>query len=136
MTKTQQLARIDKAFNALPNLQDGFRDVSERIFDLCLASEKDHRRGHGTYNCSARIAARYFTVKYLLDGWNDPDRYTVDHITSIRNEVLYAQVYAKNFHKELTQWAESYSAAFDAVDYYDIIDCYRTRMEYRTRRES
>ena len=121
MTKTQQLALIDKAFNDIPDLQDGFRDASERIFDLCLTSEKDHRRGHGTYKCSTRIAARYFTVRYLLDGWKYPDLYTVDHITSIRNEVLYAQAYAKKFHKELAQWAKTYSPVFDAVDYCDII---------------
>jgi len=121
MTKTQQLALVEKAFYTLPNLQDGFRDVADRIFDLCLASEKDHRRGSGTYGCSAPIAARYFAVKYLLKGWAKPNQYTVDAITSIRNEVLYAQAYAKRFHKELKTWAETYSTDFDAVDYCDII---------------
>ncbi len=121
MNRTEQLALIDKAFYALPNLADGFYDVSDRIFNLCLTSEKAHRKGHGDYHCSAKVAAQYFTVKYLLDGWNQPNHYTVDAITSIRNEVLYAQAYAKRFHKELRQWAERYTAAFAGVDYCTII---------------
>jgi hypothetical protein len=122
MTKSEQLALIHKAFYSLPDLQDGLRDVRELIFGLCLTSEKAHRKGQGTYyGCSLVYAAQYFTVRYLLDGWEKSNQYTVDDITIIRNEALYAQAYAKRFHKELKEWALAYSHPFDAVDYCDII---------------
>jgi hypothetical protein len=121
MTKTQQLALIEEAFYALPEMQDGFKDAQEVIFDMCVASEKAHRKGHGPYNCSVGRAAMYFTVHYLLDGWQEPDHYMVDDILHIRNEVLYAQAYAKQFHKELEPWVLKCGAALQETDYCDII---------------
>ena len=106
MTHSQQLALIDEAYNALPDMQDGFRDVAQLLCDMNVKVEREHRKGNpgGYPGMSVAAAARYFVIKHLLDGWREPDHYTVDDITSIRNEVLYAQAYAKRFRKELSGW--------------------------------
>lgn len=62
-------------------------------------------------------ASKLFTVEHLLEGWQEPDKWTVDAILSIRNEVLYAQAYAKRFHKELEAWAAKWTEAFRSIDY-------------------
>lgn len=117
MNRNQQLALIDKAFDAIPDLQDGFHSVRERLYDMDVTSERRHRNGRTGDGLSVPKAAKLFTVKHLLDGFKEPNRFTVDDITSIRNEVLYAQAYAKRFHAELTEWASKYAQAFEQVDY-------------------
>ena len=120
---TQQLALIDEAYNALPDMQDGYRDVAERLFDMNAVGERQHRKGNpgGYPGLSVAAAARYFTIKQLLDGWREPEHYTVDDIVNVRNEVLYAQAYAKRFHKALIVWASQYGALIDELDYSKLI---------------
>ena len=120
---TQQLALIDEAYNALPDMQDGYRDVAERLFDMNAVGERQHRKGNpgGYPGLSVAAAARYFTVKQLLESWLDPEQYTVDDIVNVRNEVLYAQAYAKRFHKALIVWASQYGALIDELDYSKLI---------------
>ena len=122
-THTQQLALIDEAYYALPDMQDGFKDVAALLFDMSVLSERGHRKGTpgGYPGMSVASAARYFTIKYLLNGWRNPDRYTVDDITSIRNEVLYAQAYAKRFNKQLQSWAIQYGCQIDQLDYSKLV---------------
>jgi len=122
-THTQQLALINEAFEALPDMQDGYREVVDLLSSMNLESERRHRKGQaGGYPClSVATAARYFTIKHLLDGRREPDAYTVDDILNIRNEVLYAQAYAKRFHKELTEWATCYGADIDRLDYIQLL---------------
>lgn len=117
LSKAAQVKLVKEAFAAIPELQDGYRTVSERLHDMIKASEKRHRTGRGHVGISVQIAAQLFTVKYLLDGWTQPDRFSVDDILSIRNDVLYAQAYAKKFHTELEKWALQYAHAFEQVDY-------------------
>ena len=120
---TQQLALIDEAYNALPDMQDGYRDVAERLFDMNAVGERQHRKGTpgGYPGLSVAAAARYFAVKQLLDGWREPERYTVDDIVNVRNEVLYAQAYAKRFHKVLIVWASQYGCQIDQLDYSKLV---------------
>jgi hypothetical protein len=117
MSKTQQLKTIKEAYSELIglNLQDGFKDVADCLIDKNLTAERQHRKGapYGIrHGISANDAAKLFTVEHLLGGFANPDKYSVDDILSIRNEVLYAQAYAKRFHKELEPWAAKWSSLF------------------------
>ena len=120
---TQQLALIDEAYHALPDMQDGLKDARDLLTNMNTVSERVHRKGTpgGYPGMSVASAARYFTIKYLLNGWRNPDRYTVDDITSIRNEVLYAQAYAKRFRKELNAWALKYNEGIEQMDYAKLV---------------
>ena len=117
MTKTEQIRLIREAFDAIPNLQDGFWDIRERLQDMNTESERGHRRVSGNRGISVPVASELFVVSHLLDGHAKPNRFSVDDITSIRLEVLYAQAYAKRFHKELADWAKKYRKAFEQVYY-------------------
>jgi len=120
MKKTEQIRVILEAYSDIPDLQDGWTDVREKLYDMNKQAELRHRRGapeHVSHGLSVPNAAKLFTVHYLLDGFAQPDRFSVDDILSIRNEVLYAQAYAKKFHKELTEWSAKWTEPFEQVDY-------------------
>jgi len=124
VNRTQQIKTIREAFSSIPDLQDGFKDVREYLFDKNEQAERQHRKGapfglkHGL---TVENAAKLFTVSHLLEGFKEPNKWTVDAITSIRPEVLYAQAYAKRFHKELTEWAAKYASPFEQVDYAELM---------------
>ena len=44
MTHDEQLAAIHEAYNSLPEMVDGLRDVTKIIFNLCEVSERRHRK--------------------------------------------------------------------------------------------
>jgi hypothetical protein len=119
-SRRSQIKLIREAYSSIPDMQDGFKDVRGFLFDLNEKAERQHRKGapcgikHGL---NVKDAAKLFTVSHLLDGFKEPDKWTVDHIISVRPEVLYAQAYAKRFHAELTEWARKYSERFEQVDY-------------------
>lgn len=124
MTRSEQINTINSAFAELGrlDLQNGFIDVRDHLHQMNRASEKQHRLrvpqgiAHGL---SASISAKLFTVKHLLDGFNNP-RWTIDDILSIRTEALYAQAYATKHHAELAVWAEKWTEAFKQVDYAEL----------------
>jgi hypothetical protein len=124
LTHIQQIKVIREAFAAIPDLQDGFKDVREYLFDKNEQAERQHRKGapfglkHGL---CVKDAAKLFTVSHLLDGFKEPDKWTVEAILHIRTEVLYAQAYANRFHAELTEWAAKYSGQFEQVDYAELM---------------
>ena len=127
MSRHQQIKAIKEAYSELIglNLQDGFKDVAEYLFDKNLIAERQHRKGapYGIrHGISANDAAKLFTVQHLLEGWAEPDKWTVDAILSIRNEVLYAQAYAKRFHKELEPWATKWAEPVKQVDYAKLME--------------
>jgi hypothetical protein len=120
MTKAEQLRVIREAYASLPDMQDGFRDVQTRLFDMNETAERQHRRGAPsgiTHGLTVANAAKLFTCEHLLHGFAQPDKWTVDDILSIRNECLYAQAYAKRFHKELEAWSARWALIFTDVDY-------------------
>jgi len=124
MTRNQQIRTIHDAFNEIPDLQDGFHDVSRRLYDMNERSERDHRK-HRPYSLprerfTVSDAAKLFTVQHLLDGWAEA-KWTVNDITSIRNECLYAQAYATRFHEELRPWATKWLPLFKDVDYAELM---------------
>jgi hypothetical protein len=124
LNRTQQIKLIFEAFDEIPDLQDGFRDVREYLFDLNEQAERRHRKGAPNgikHGLTVASAAKLFVVSHLLDGFKEPDKWSVDHIISIRNEVLYAQAYAKRFHAELTEWAAKFSSQFEQVDYSELM---------------
>jgi hypothetical protein len=127
MNKSQQISVVREAFRELArhDLYDGFFNVVDRLYDMNIEAERRHRKGTSIYGVadgfSAKDGARLFTVKHLLDGWREPDRFSVDDILNIRNEVLYAQAYAKKHHKELTAWAEKWQTQFEQVDYSELM---------------
>jgi hypothetical protein len=121
MTRTKQIETIRQAFSAIPDLQDGWTDVKDRLQSLNAASERRHRQGTTRNGLSVQLAAAYFTVSHLLDSMAAPDRYTVDDILCIRTEVLYSQAYAKKFRKELEPWAAEYRDRFVDVNYSELM---------------
>ena len=124
MKKSEQVRVIRSAFDELGRLglQDGWYDVQDRLYDMNLEAEKRHRRGqHLPSPLTIKDAARLFTVKHLLDGHAEPDKWTTDAILHIRTEVLYAQAYAKKHHKELAEWAAKWTEPFEQVDYAELM---------------
>ena len=103
-TKAQQIKFIDRAFNALPNIERGFSSMKEKLFEMNLAGEREHRRhqyGRTHKGFSAQAAARLFTIKHLAESLEAPDRYTVADILFIRAECLHAQAYANEHRAEI-----------------------------------
>jgi hypothetical protein len=121
VNRTQQIKIIREAYAAIPDLQDGFKDVREYLFDMNHAAEKRHRTGRPAQPLTVKDAAKLFVVSHLLDGFKEPNRFSVNDITSIRTEVLFAQCYASRFHAELTAWAAKYAGQFEAVDYAELM---------------
>ena len=95
--------------------------MRKTLLEMNLVQERRHRHGETGLTLGITDAAKLFVVKHLLDGFNEPDRFTVDDILAIRNEVLYAQAWAKKFHKELENWAKEYAEPFSHVDYAQLI---------------
>jgi hypothetical protein len=123
-SKAAQICLIHEAFYAIPELFDGFFSVRAKLYDMNEESERRHRKGAPNgikHGISVNDAARLFTVKHLLDGWKEPNRFSVDDITSIRNEALYAQAYAKRFSDELGPWFSKYEKQFEEVDYAELM---------------
>lgn len=105
-TKAQQVKFIDRAFNALPNIERGFSSMKEKLFEMNLKAERQHRRHRpAPKGFSAQAAARLFTIKHLAESLEAPDRYTVADILCIRAECLHAQAYANEHRAEiLSAW--------------------------------
>lgn len=120
---TEQLALIHEAYNNLPDMQDGFRDVTELLLDMNEKSERRHRKPTpgGYPGISITLAAKYFVIKHLVEGWEEPDRYKIDDITNVRTEVLYAQVYAKIFYGLLRDWVKKYSESISKLNYSELV---------------
>ena len=125
MNFAQQVKTIKEAYASIPDLQDGFKTVSRYLLEKNETSERQHRRMKPVSlpapNLTIKDAAKLFTVSHLLQGFAEPDKFTVEDIISIRNEALYAQAYAKRFHKELEPWAAKWAEPFKQVDYSELM---------------
>ena len=125
MFKNEQIKTIRSAFDELGRigLQDGWYDVQQRLYDMNIEAERRHRHGsHPPTPLSVKDAAKLFTVKHLLDGWQEPDKWDVGAILQIRREVLYAQAYAKKHHSQLDGWAAKWIGPFEQVDYAKLME--------------
>ena len=108
MTTKTQLALINRAFSVIDGPQDGFSTVRDKLFDMNRDGEVRHRRFMGRRTCglSVPMAAKLFTIQHLAGSIREPDIYTVDDVTRIRLECLYAQAYARKHGAEfLAAWA-------------------------------
>jgi hypothetical protein len=76
LAKTKQVKLIREAYDSIPDLQDGFKDVREFLFDLNKQAEKRHRTGRPAQPLTFNDAAKLFTVSHLLDGHKQPDKWT------------------------------------------------------------
>jgi hypothetical protein len=109
MTRKEQLAIINRAFAAMDGPQDGFSTVRDKLFAMNKESERKHRRFTVcASNLPVSAAAKLFTAQRIAQALLEPDRFTVDDVTYIRLECLYAQAYARRFRAELL-------AAWEAV---------------------
>jgi len=125
LSHNKQVKIIREAYRELQaiGLQDGFRNVEQVLYTKNLIAERQHRKGAPegiTHGLGVIDAAKLFTVSHLLDGFANPDKWSVDDILNIRTEVLYAQAYAKRFRKELTEWASKYTKVFKQIDYAEL----------------
>lgn len=119
-TKTQKPAAIiTKAFDAIPDIYDGFRTIRERIFDVAYKSEKAYRTDRRAIpGFTAADAARFFVVRWLAGYTTGRDAMpTISEISHMRLDVVLAASYAAEHHDRLLSWAESVPAEFLALDY-------------------
>jgi hypothetical protein len=123
MSFAKKIKIIRDAYEEIPDIQDGFKDMKWVLFFMNQKSENQHRKSSFAQPASltVRDAAKLFTVQHLLDGFKEPGRYTIDDITSICNEALYAQAYAKRFYEILTPWATKWGSVFEEVDYAELM---------------
>ena len=113
--------QIKQAWRELPEVHDGWRDVKQHLYEMNLEQERRHRKGapyyHGAIKFSATDAAKLFAMHHILDAFAQPDKWTVDDILCIRNEVLYAQAYTKKFSAQWVAWAAEWRPAIETLDY-------------------
>ena len=127
----KQIKAIREAYSGLValNLQDGWNDVARRLLEMNVQSERDHRKyrpsslAGNKWHMSVKDAAKLFVCQHLLDAYRRfPDGYTVNDITSIRNEVLYAQAYVNRFREELVDWVSFWDQRITPIDYAAIMN--------------
>lgn len=99
MTRAEQLALIDRAFAALPDMDRGYIVEKERLYYMCLQSEQRHRKGRPAMSSgiSSRTAARLFTVLLIARGLAKPGRYVIGDVLQVRIECLHAQALVERF---------------------------------------
>lgn len=113
---------ISDCFYAIPdNIFHGFTSMRDKLYNMELAAEKQHRAGYDAVKgFSAAQAAKYFTVKHLIDLRHQS--YSVESILDIRNECLYAQAYASRYAEELKPFFEYVKASqFGEIDYAELM---------------
>lgn len=102
MNRAEQLALIDKAFDALPDMDRGWVCEKDRLYQLCFVSEQKHRAGGRPCGISKAVAAKLFTVKLIAEGMDKPGRYVVGDVLKLRIECLHAQALAELFPSEIS----------------------------------
>ena len=101
MTKSNQLKLINLIYSRLDFLNNytwtAYRDD---LFNQCLKSEKQHRKGRPdgvTCGISARDAAKYFTIKYIVETVVTGETFQVKDFITVRREWFYGQSIALNY---------------------------------------
>lgn len=121
MTKTQANKIVQDLFNKIPNVWHGYRYIADKMYDMELKAEKEHRKNRDSVKgFSAGQAAKYFTVKHLIDGRKQS--FKLVDILDIRHEALMGQAYATRYAAELADWfALVESSEFNEIDYSDMM---------------
>ena len=119
----KQVSVIRELFYSIPEMQSGFQNYKDKLYDETLESEKRHRRGRPSHmpaprGFSADIAAQYFTVKHLRDEVRDCNRYSGAQLLGMRREIVTAYGMADKWSSELFDWHKAQDwTAFDQLDY-------------------
>ncbi len=126
MTRKESIRLIETAFGAIDGPQDGFSTCRDKLYRMNLESEKQHRKWCGArrYGITVPMAAKLFTVQHIAQSLEKPDKWTIDDITSIRLECLYAQAYAKRHRADfLAAWEAAGVSLADllALDYAELV---------------
>jgi len=118
MPATKKQRRIIKnAFRSIPDIYDGFRLVSDKVYDLALEGEKRHRSGRSVKGFPAPLAAKYFTVKWIAGYASGRDAMPeIRDIHRLHPDCVLAASYAADY-IQLSEWARSVPAYFWALDY-------------------
>ena len=110
MNKTAQINLVNAAFDALPEMERGFCGSDKHLlYDMNLTGERQHRRGRGKCGISLQVAAKLFTVRFIAEALENPERYTVEDLLKFRAECIYAQAIVSLHRVEI-------EAAWAAVD--------------------
>jgi hypothetical protein len=116
-------AIIAQAFDAIPDIYDGFNTIRTRLFKLYLASEKQFRKDKKPVaGFTAADAARFFIVQGLAN--YTTGTFTLPCIASISSmpyERVLAASYAAEHRHLLRDWAESVPAECLALDYCELM---------------
>lgn len=126
--KQWQVKMIEDIYESVPEMQRGFLDYKQEIYDITVESERRHQRGrpsHMKSGCSVDIASKYFVIKWLRDAVVNNDQ-QVDASLSlvIRREVVMAIALNSNSHfrKVLLAWFEGTKwELFNALDYCSLV---------------
>jgi len=129
MTKTAQIRMIREQFERIPrDLEKDFwfSDARTKLFRACEAAERKHRSHswcpglghHPRVRFTVVDAARYFTVRWLLDYARKPESMpTVKDYGHILSECFLAASIVLNFPDEIRAWARDVPIAFEGIDY-------------------
>jgi hypothetical protein len=125
ITKAQKKNISDayNAFRCLDNLTH--KAYRQEIFDLEKNYEKNHRKfSNGRqYGLSVADAAKYWTVRHLLDAFRDPEAYTVKDCLHVKKSVIYAQSVALNYRKPFFKALDEFCVPmFDDLDYCEMTE--------------
>lgn len=124
MTKTEQIALIDRAFAALPDMTRGLTEEKWRLYYLVLEDERKYRRCRPRTGLSKSAAAKLFSVKHIAESLQKPRRYKVVDILAMRADCLYAQALVQVFGKDIkAAWKAAGIQIADvlALDYVELM---------------
>lgn len=115
----KQMDVIASAYRSIPELFRGFGDDKERLYEKCLASETQHRRGHpAPRGFSTANAAKYFAVKWLHEYLTESDKLpTLAQYLHMREECYFAAAMTVEHAEALAGWPDKVPAEFLALDY-------------------
>ena len=66
---------IKRVFNDLYFLEQDYRTSRDKLYDLNIKDERNHRKSFGSnYNkkFTLDISSKFWTVKHMIDGWTLP----------------------------------------------------------------
>jgi|TARA_B100001094_G_scaffold7224_2_gene6480 hypothetical protein len=124
ITKAQKKNILD-AYNAFRNLDNlTHKPYRQEIFDLEKNYEKMHRKFcGGRQGLSVTVAAKYWTVRHLLDAFRNPGAYTVKDCLHVKKSIIYAQSVALNYRKPFFKALDEFCVSmFDDLDYCEMTE--------------
>ncbi len=132
MNKKQQIKLIDQIFTKLGVLNDKTHTpYLGKLYEMNKQEEREHRRFVGSeYHLPVNDAARYYSVKYIWQGYKLKDQkdkgWTVKDVLTVRQAAIYGQSIAENYRQvifvALKQFIESGQMdEFDQIDYVQLI---------------